>query len=124
MKRNVKRPLRAHNGRVDRVNGSVIEVEESLLPRARDLHQQLEAHLRGLGLAPVSFEPARHGNARGGSSTDREAAAVPQQPPVSVEPAQHGNGRSGSSIGREAAALSEQPPASVGPAPHSSSGNS
>ena len=36
----------------------MLEVEESLLPLARELHQQLEAHLRGLGLPPVTLEPA------------------------------------------------------------------
>ncbi len=44
--------------RVEGTSSSVLEVEASLLPRARELHQQLEAHLRGLGLPPVSLQPA------------------------------------------------------------------
>ena len=78
--------------RVDRTNGSVIEVEESLLPRARDLHQQLEAHLRGLGLPPVSVEPVRHmSGVSGGNLTDRKLEAPSGQPSASVEPAWHSN---------------------------------
>ena len=46
----------------------MLEVEASLLPRARELHQQLESHLRGLGLPPVSLQPAPRSDSDGGDS--------------------------------------------------------
>ncbi len=60
----------------------MVEVEASLLPRARELHQQLEAHLRGLGLPPVSLQPATRSHNDGSSgaagSDDVPGAAGPR----------------------------------------------
>ena len=71
---------RGQNGRrVEGTSSSVLVVEESLLPRARELHQQLEAHLRGLGLPPVSLQAAErfHEN---GSDGDGDAAGAAGSP--------------------------------------------
>ena len=77
--------------RVEGTSSSVLEVEASLLPRARELHQQLEAHLRGLGLPPVSLEPAPPtvGN---GSSGSQEAGGEWQHDGHHVKSESNGSG--------------------------------
>ena len=65
----------ASERRVEGTSSSVLEVEEALLPRARELHHQLEEHLRGLGLPPVALEPAPQSDGNGSTLSQGSNAA-------------------------------------------------